>query len=145
MRTGVALAAFTAAALFIFGCAKSNPNRPSAANSGKFYAVVADTTAFYHYGPQQANGPDKKLPRDALMTLIHPSFGYAKVRLAAGSEEGFVASDDIRPAPATLVAAVTATPTPIPHIDYPEPKLPTSEPAPNFEPTPIPGPSISPN
>jgi hypothetical protein len=138
------LFAFSAATIFDFGCAESNPNRPSAANSGKYYAVTTESAEFFHYGPQQGNGPDKRLPRDTLMTLIRPSLGYAKVKLATG-EEGYIASDDIRIAPEALVVAATATPTPARRIDYPEPQLPTEAPTPDMEPTPIPTPSTSPN
>ncbi len=77
---------------------------------GKLFAVTSDGTAFYRYGPQQGNGPDEKLPKDTLMTLIRPSFGYCKVQLVAGAKEGYVASEDIKPAPPTLVAALTKPP-----------------------------------
>ena len=108
------------------------------------YAVTAEQTPFYKYGPQQGNGPDTQLSRNTLMTLIRPSFGFAKVRLVDG-EQGFVASDDIRVAPPQLVAAVTApTPSPIapePHIDLNDPRYqPPPAPLPENlpEPTPIP-------
>jgi hypothetical protein len=144
MRHVALVFAFFAATIFDFGCAGSNPNRPSAANSGKYYAVTTESAEFFHYGPQQGNGPDKKLPRDTLMTLIRSSFGYSKVKLITG-EKGYIASDDIRVAPEALVAAATATPAPVHRIDYPEPQLPTVEPTPDMEPTPIPTPLISPN
>lgn len=70
------------------------------------FAVVTDTTSFYRYGPQQSNGPDQALPKDTLMTLIRPSFGYSKVQLANGGSEGYVASEDIKPAPPTLLASL---------------------------------------
>jgi hypothetical protein len=77
-------------------------------NAGKLFAVSSDKTSFYRYGPQQGNGPDESLPKDTLMTLIRPSFGYCKVQLVGNSKEGYVASEDIKPAPPTLVAALTA-------------------------------------
>src|SRR5436189_166859 len=89
------------------GCANSNPAAPTAANGGKFFAITADSAPFYQYGPQQNYGPDKKLPKDALVTLIRSSFGYCKVKLASG-EQGYVASQDIQVAPPALVAAATA-------------------------------------
>ncbi|PYL89466.1 MAG: hypothetical protein DMF16_06565 [Verrucomicrobia bacterium] len=61
---------------------------------------------FYFYGPQQANGPDQKLPQDTLVMLIRPSFGYSKVQLMNG-QQGYVASQDIRAAPPQLVSAET--------------------------------------
>ena len=42
------------------------------------------------------------------MTLIRPSFGYCKVQLVKTSKEGYVASEDIKPASPTLIAALNA-------------------------------------
>ena len=92
------------------GCSSVARITSADTKNGKLFAVAADETAFYRYGPQQGNGPDEKLPKDTLMTLIRPSFGYCKVQLVAGAKEGYVASEDIKPAPATLVAALTAPP-----------------------------------
>lgn len=75
--------------------------------SGKVFAVTADKTNFFRYGPQQGNGPDETLPKDTLMTLIRPSFGYCKVHLLPSQQEGYVASEDIQPAPPTLLASLT--------------------------------------
>ena len=60
-------------------CSTSDSAASTASNSGKYYAVSVKEAEFYLYGPQQANGPDWKLPQDTLMTLIRPSFGYSKV------------------------------------------------------------------
>ncbi|MDQ6810137.1 MAG: hypothetical protein M3Z64_12055 [Verrucomicrobiota bacterium] len=79
----------------------------------KYYAVVNDSAAFYRRGPQQGNGPDTQLPKDTIVTLIRPSFGYSKVQLLNGSQQGYVASEDIRVAPPALVAQATATPPPV--------------------------------
>jgi hypothetical protein len=144
------LNASIAAAAVLAGCAESNPNQATAANGGKFYAVITDSAPFYRYGPQQGNGPDMKLPKDRLMTLIHPSFGYCKVKLITG-EQGYVASDDIRLAPPALVAAATAPP---PHparaprfpFDSSDPRLiAPPEPLPEFDPEPTPIPGLSPS
>ena len=96
------------AAVLIAGCA--NPTTSVAVNRGKYYAVSAEKAAFYLYGPQQGNGPDRKLPHDTLVTLIQPTFGYYKVQLMTG-EQGYVASEDIHPASAELVAAATTKPS----------------------------------
>ena len=88
-------------------CSSAHKSPVAKANSGKMFAVTAEKTSFYRYGPQQGNGPDQSLPKDTLMTLIRPSFGYCKVQLLAGGE-GFVASEDIKPAPPTLLAALNA-------------------------------------
>ena len=79
---------------------------------GGWYSVVAVQTPFYHYGPQQGNGPDMQLPRDSIMKVIRPSFGYVKVQLQDG-QDGYVASEDIKPASAALVTEKLAPPPPI--------------------------------
>lgn len=111
----ISLALLVIAAALLPACSSFKAKSAAAQqNNGKFYSVTADKTAFYRYGPQQGNGPDESLPRDTLMTLIRPSFGYCKVHLVATSKDGYVASEDIKPAPPTLVAALTApTPSPI--------------------------------
>lgn len=92
---------------FWCGCASSGDSSGvAAATNGKVFAVTADKTSFYRYGPQQGNGPDQELPRDTLVTLIRPSFGYSKVQLVQGNTEGYVASEDIKPASATLLASL---------------------------------------
>ncbi len=90
------------------GCSTTKGVAKGASN-GKVFSVTADKTSFFRYGPQQGNGPDESLPKDTLMTLIRPSFGYCKVQLMAPSTQtGYVASEDIRPAPPTLLAALNA-------------------------------------
>ena len=76
--------------------------------NGKLFAVASEQTSFYRYGPQQGNGPDASLPKDTLMTLIRPSFGYCKVQVLPDKKEGYVASEDIQPAPRTLLASLNA-------------------------------------
>ena len=95
------------------GCASS---LKTTGTVGGWYSVAAIQTPFYHYGPQQGNGPDTQLPRDSIMKVIRPSFGYVKVQLQDG-QNGYVASEDIRPATAALVAEKLAPP--------PEPLPPT--------------------
>jgi hypothetical protein len=130
------------------GCAKSDPARPVAANGGKFFAVTANSTPFYQYGPLQGGGADKTLPKDTLVTLIRPSFGYCKVKLTNG-EQGYVASDDIGAAPPALVAAANTparSSTVRSRPDLPEPEfVPAPDSLPEFEPTPIPSPPDSDN
>ena len=93
------------------GCASRSRNPVTRANSGKIFAVTANQTSFYRYGPQQGSGADQQLPKDTLVTLIRPSFGYCKVQLLENSAEGYVASEDIRPAPPTLLAALNPATT----------------------------------
>ena len=113
-------------------------------SGGKVFAVTSPQANFYRYGPQQGNGPDEQLPKDTLLTLIRPSFGYCKVKLVGTEKEGYVASEDIQPAPPTLLAALNPAPPtsqsehfdvgssePPPPEALPDPDLPpTSEPPP---------------
>jgi hypothetical protein len=133
-------------------CSTPDVAKPGASTgSGKYYAVSAKETPFYHYGPLQGNGPDQKLPQDTLVTVVRPSFGYSKVRLLNG-EQGYLASEDIHVASPALVAAATAPPSASsgiskfrldsndPRLIAPPPPLPADLP----EPTPIPGTESSP-
>jgi hypothetical protein len=117
-------------AVLAFSCShKSKRSRgPAMTASGqKLYAVIVDFTAFYVNGPQQANGPDKHLPKNTLMTVIRPSFGFSKVKLEANGQEGYVSTADIKTAPAELAASVQASPSPLP-LPLPSPSVsPSSE------------------
>ncbi len=91
------------------GCSSAQKISALSGTTGGWYSVSANQTAFYHYGPQQGNGPDQQLPKNAIMKVIRPSFGYVKVRLQNG-ENGYVASEDIRTASPALVAEKLAPP-----------------------------------
>lgn len=147
---------FALLALAGTGCSTPDPAGSVVAKSGKYYSVGAKEAEFYHYGPQQGNGPDRKLPLDTIVMLIRPSFGYSKVQLMDG-EQGYVASEDIHIASPALVAAATNPPgttsersrTSGSRYNLTDPRLfPPPEPLPEDlpEPTPIPGaePSASP-
>ncbi len=130
--------AFLCVAL-LASCASRGRNPVVKENKGKIFAVTADQTTFYRFGPQQGNGPDQTLPKDTLMTLIRPSFGYCKVHLMAGAE-GFVASEDISPAPPTLLAALNPPDTSRPEAENfdmqsSEPPPPETLPDPDLPPT----------
>ena len=136
--TAVAIAAIT----LLPACASRSKAPVTRANSGKIFAVTANSTSFYRYGPQQGNGADQQLPKDTLVTLIRPSFGYCKVQLLQNSVEGYVASEDIRPAPPTLLAALNPATDPSissgsEHIDMnlSEPPPPEALPDPDLPPT----------
>ncbi|HJX25727.1 MAG TPA: hypothetical protein VJ252_06195 [Chthoniobacterales bacterium] len=138
---------FVVATIAVAGC--SNPNPTTAAAGGKSFAVTAESTGFYLYGPQQGNGADKQLEKGTLVSLIRPSFGYCKVKLTTG-ESGYVSNEDIGLASPALIAAANA---PVHssssgrfRLDSSDPRLvPPPEPLPDFfpEPTPIPEPSPS--
>ncbi len=151
------LALFLVTSLCLSSCSLTwsltQKNILRASDGDKLYAVTAITAPFYKYGPQQANGADQRLPRDTLMKLVRPSFGYAKVLLTTG-EEGYVANDDIKLAPPALIASLNTPPPgvlPAVHgerfnLESTDPRLavpPEDLPENNPEPTPIPG--TSPN
>ena len=144
-------------ALSSTSCSAPDPAGPTAANTGKYYSVATKAAEFYHYGPQQANGPDQKLPLNTLVLLIRLSFGYSKVQLMNG-EEGYVASQNLHKALPAVVAAATNPPpnassernrSSRSRYNLSDPRyFPPPEPLPEDlpEPTPIPGaePSASP-
>jgi hypothetical protein len=128
---------------------KARSTRPAMTADGqKLYAVMVDFTAFYLSGPQQASGPDKHLPKNTLMTVIKPSFGYSKVKLDANGQEGYVSTADIHTAPADLAATVRASPSPSPSAatlpdttaprDSPSPSANATTPTPRESPSPTP-------
>ena len=55
--------------------------------------------------PQQGYGAGQQLPKDSLMKVINPFFGYCKVQLQNG-QAGYVASEDTKSASVELVASV---------------------------------------
>ena len=101
------------ASLLTTGCESSKQPKIFSGTTSSWYSVAASQTPFYRHGPQQGNGPDMQLPRDSIMKVIRPSFGYVKVQLQNG-ENGYVANEDIRPAPATLLAEKLAPPPKLP-------------------------------
>ena len=115
-----------------FGAHKGHDR--NAAWHKSLYAVKVEKTGFYEFGPMQARGPDRELPKDTLVTLIRSSSGYSKVKLDDG-KTGFVANEDLMKAPERLIAEAEAD-----NDDLPTPPavaLPTS---PDVEPTPLPQP-----
>ena len=145
--------------LAFWGMSCSTPDSTASAvsNSGKYYLVSAREAAFFRYGPQQANGPDERLPHGTLVGLLGTSFGYSEVQLMNGVQ-GYVARRDLQSAPPEVVRAAT-NPNPTasatsganrnrrfrhnivdPRFLPPPPPLPEDQP----EPTPIPGTEASP-
>lgn len=103
-----------AALLALIGAGCSNTNKPAvtttstAKNDRKLFVVTVDSAAFFKRGPQAGRDPDKTLRKETVVKLIRPSFGYSKVELAESGEQGYVSSDEIRPAGSALVASVSA-------------------------------------
>lgn len=98
---------------FIFaGC--SATNKPAATTTStakreaKLFVVSVDSTGFFRHGPQAGREPDGRLSKETVVKLIRPSFGYSKVEIAATGEQGYVSSEDIRPASSNLIASVSA-------------------------------------
>ena len=71
------------------------------------YKVAADTTPFYHYGPQQLNGSDDDLKKDTRLTMLNRGRGYSQVRLP-NNETGYVGTEDIAPLSPAEIAAEDA-------------------------------------
>jgi hypothetical protein len=103
-RAAVALALVSA--LFT-DCKSTDKPAQSTTKATRLFAVTVDSAAFFRHGPQQGRDPDLKLPKDTVVRLIRPSFGYSKIQVVASGLLGYVASEEIRPASATLLAAAT--------------------------------------
>jgi hypothetical protein len=97
-------------ALIGAGCTSTNKTSQSTRRDAKFFVVTSEAAPFFRHGPQPGRDPDLKLTKDTLVKVIRPSFGFSKVQLVASGEQGYVASEDIRPASSTLVAAATPAP-----------------------------------
>jgi hypothetical protein len=128
------------------GCTRWFSRHSASARHDAVFVVTAEKTAFYRYGPQQGQGPDRELEKNTPVTLIRHAFGYSKVRLADG-HQGFVANDDLARASGQLIAQTTSTipnepESPLPPT--PQVKLPVSDSSPEFEPSPIPEPLMPP-
>ena len=80
----------------------------TAKRDAKLFVVSVESTAFFRKGPQAGREPDSKLSKETLLKLIRPSFGYSKVEIAATREQGYVSSEDIRPASSNLIASASA-------------------------------------
>jgi len=75
----------------------------------KFFVVSVESAGFFRHGPQTGRDPDRTLSKETVVKLIRPSFGYSKVEIAATGEQGYVSSEEIRPASSNLIASVSAT------------------------------------
>lgn len=97
------------------GC--SSANKPAvtttstAKRDSKLYVVSVDSAGFFRHGPQAGRAPDKTLSKETVVKLIRPSFGYSKVQVVETGEQGYVSSEEIRPASSALLASVSAPKT----------------------------------
>ena len=94
------------------GCSGSTKTTQTATTpatrEAKLFVVSVESAGFFHHGPQTGRDPDKKLSKETVVKLIRPSFGYSKVEIAATGEQGYVSSEEIRPASSNLIASVSA-------------------------------------
>ena len=89
------------------GCKSTDKPAQSTTKATRLFAVTVDSAAFFRHGPQQGRDPDLMLPKDTVVKLIRPSFGYSKIQVVASGLQGYVASEEIGPASSTLLAAAT--------------------------------------
>jgi hypothetical protein len=106
------LPALSLVALCFSACSNTNTTtqttKPSAKREAKLFVVSVESAAFFRRGPQAGRDPDKSLSRETVVKLIRPSFGFSKVEIAATGEQGYVASEEIRPASSNLIASISA-------------------------------------
>ena len=88
------------ALLALAGCA------PDKAAPGSHFIVTVPRAQFYKYGPAQSFGADFVLPKGQRVIMLDRSFGFSRVMTDDGIA-GWVASEELAPAPPLPVAAVT--------------------------------------
>ena len=120
------LPALSLVALFFGACSNASKTtqttKPSAKREAKLFVVSVESAAFFQHGPQSGRDPDKTLTRETVVKLIRPSFGFSKVEIAATGEQGYVSSEEIRPASSNLIASVSAPkPNPLATSSTPPP------------------------
>lgn len=113
LRIALALAFLPA---LLTGCRSADKPAQSTTKATRLFAIAVDSAPFFRHGPRTGLEPDLKLPRDTVVKLIRPSFGYSKIQVVASGVQGYVASEEIRPASPTLLAAA-ATPETSPALE----------------------------
>jgi hypothetical protein len=105
-------AAFACALVSVLftGCKSSDKPAQSTTKATRLFAIKVDSADFFRRGPRQGREPDLKLPKDTVVKLIRPSFGYSKIEVVTSGQQGYVASEQIGPASSTLLAAATISP-----------------------------------
>jgi len=94
-------------AVLFQGCKSADKPAQTTTKATRLFAISADSAAFFRHGPQSGRDPDLKLPKDTVVRLIRPSFGYSKIQVVASGLQGYVASEEIRPASSALLASLT--------------------------------------
>jgi len=97
-------------ALLLTGCSGTTKtaSNPAAKREAKLFVVSVEAAPFFLHGPQAGRDADKTLSRETVVKLIRPSFGYSKVEIAATGEQGYISSEEIRPASSNLIASASA-------------------------------------
>ena len=115
-------------ALLFAGCSGTNKTASTSTatskREAKLFVVSVESASFFLHGPQAGRDADKTLSRETVVKLIRPSFGYSKVEIAATGEQGYISSEEIRPASPNLIAAASgpkvdplATPSTSPAVE----------------------------
>jgi hypothetical protein len=99
------------------GCKSADKPAQSRTRATRLFAIAVDSAAFFCRGPRQGRAPDLMLPKDTVIKLIRPSLGYSKIQVVASGLQGYVASEEIKPASSTLLAAATAPPVDSVHTE----------------------------
>ncbi len=68
------------------------------APAGSHFVVSVQRAEFYKYGPAQSFGADFVLPQGQRVIMLSRQFGFSRVMTEDGVS-GWIASDEIRPAP----------------------------------------------
>lgn len=95
-------------------CQSTNHSAKSGSKGSRLFAVAVDSAAFFRHGPQAGRDPDSKLPKDTIVKLIRPSFGYSKIQVVTSGALGYISSEELKPASPTLLAAATTAAAPPP-------------------------------
>lgn len=103
--------------VLLTGCRSADKPAQSTAKATRLFAITVDSAAFFRHGPRQGLEPDLKLPKDTVVKLIRPSFGYSKIQVVSSGVQGYVASEEIGPASSTLLAAAATPQTSSPALD----------------------------
>jgi len=137
-------AALLLCAILLAGCSTS---AGPGAHAGEPYIVNSQRTLFYAYGPAQASGPDFAINHGQRVTMLSYSYGYSQIAITETGQSGYVATEDLKPAPPSALpspsaspgavrrrrggsARVSRPPTPAEQLRIPLPEFPESKPPP---------------
>ena len=99
------LIALPLCAILLAGC--TAPAGPGL-HAGDSYIVNTQRTLFYLFGPAQAGGPDFALNHGERLTMLSKEYGYSHVAVQGTGQSGYVATEDLVPAPALAHASPAA-------------------------------------